>query len=223
MNKYSVVTFAILLTLVHLETKGQIEKGTQFWGGTIHSAGTFANEKKSELATDKSNEVLLGLKLQWGKFMRQDFMFGVEINGEFDLRRTRFDAMTQKYNYGTYGISPFLRWYKMVLPRFYVFAQPYITAKITRLAGSTDLESGDGSGTTTNNTSHEFGAGLGVVPGISYRVGERFALESDINLFGLDLTYRNIGSSGSSSLRLGSYLSSRLNSLFTLRAAFYLN
>lgn len=217
--KTLLICSSFLFALTAFEAKAQIEKGTQFWGGTINASGNTQNTKHAEEVSSKSNQHRIGLGVQWGTFVKSNFMVGVGINGHLNPSRSVPGAYETKNISYSYGVAPFVRWYKPVIPRLSIFAEPSLNVLFStyqRKSYTANVLSG-------KSSSNEFSTGLRIKPGISYRVGERFALESDLNIFSLGLNYSGGSSSDNRTISFASSFSSGITNLFSLRAAFYLN
>jgi hypothetical protein len=195
----------------YAETSAQFTKGTHFVGATIEGSGNFSSSKFTEDTKFNERRNDLSLSLQWGIFTRDHFVAGVGIDGRtIPLRQVSHpDGNTHKILSTNYGIAPFVRWYKPVFNRLAFFVQPSLGAHWNRQSSIVGVED------------KSFSASLMVKPGVSYRLGQRFALEADLNIFGMGLTYTT--SDSQNSFRFASHMTSSLQSLFGLRGAFYLN
>lgn len=209
----------VLLVLSGVEVKAQIEKGTQLWGGTISASGNTQTTEHAEDVSSKSNQHRIGLGVQWGTFVKSNFMVGVGVDGYLNPLNNVSGTYELKNNSYSYGLTPFVRWYKPVIPRLSIFVEPSVNV----LFSTQQWRSYTANVPSEKSSSSGFSTGIRVRPGISYRIGERFALESDLNIFSLGLNYSGGGSSGSQAISFVSSFSSGITSLFSLRAAFYLN
>lgn len=218
MKKLLYSCLAIFLVL-SLKAQDPIEKGTQFWGGTIGASGNFSTAKYAETGDNwKGSAHSISLKIQWGTFVKPNLMLGVGAQGLFQPNTNQSEQSGSKYSNQAYhySFSPFVRWYKPVTDRFCLFAEPALSVGwINQRIKSTSV------GQTLISKESTFNTGLNVVPGLSYRLGKRFALEADLNIFQLGLNYS--GSGSYKGLSFSSSLSSEINSYFSLRGAFYLH
>ncbi|WP_345026703.1 hypothetical protein [Ravibacter arvi] len=195
-----------------LTAEAQIEKGTHFLGATVQGSGYFTKLSSPGHPNARVQQQILSLALQWGMFAKENFMFGVGLSGSLVPYRSWSDASGGsdfKQRISRYGVAPFVRWYKPVFNKLSLFVQPSIGV--------------DWSKTTYSRSATEksFATRLMVSPGISYRVGKRFAVEADLNIFSLGLSYNKTDTG--SSFAFSSHMSSSLPSVFGLRGAFYLN
>lgn len=210
----------ILLTaLTGYEANGQIEKGTRFWGGTIEGSGSFYSSKSEQL-TQKTQSNKVALKAQWGIFAKPNFMLGVGAQlglQPVSSKSERISGPSENINREyLYSLAPFVRWYKPLTGKISLFVEPALSVGLIhyRHRFSDSVSEGD-------SKADRFQSALTVVPGISYRLGKRFALETDLNILRLGVNY----TSGSSyrEFRFASSVSSGITSYFGLRGAFYLN
>lgn len=209
----------LLAVSVGVEASAQIEKGTQFWGGTVSGSGSFSSSE-NENGAGSSSKNDLELRLQGGVFTKSNFMVGVGAQGSFypeTMETNAMNSLSRRTNTTSiYSLVPFVRWYKPLNERFSLFLEPSLSAGF-RFSRNT---SSGGFG-ESRSTGEEFRSSLNVVPGISYRLGKRFALEADVNILRLGLDFNS--GKDYSSFRFASSVSSGINSYFGLRGAFYLN
>ncbi len=217
--KYLRYMYLLCVVLTGYEASGQIEKGTRFWGGTIEGSGSFSSSK-SEGTTLKVQSNNIVLKVQWGMFAKPDFMFGIGAQADLLPASSQSESndgfaknISSQYRY---SLVPFVRWYKPLTERISLFVEPALAVGLVHFPHRYIGIAGE-SGSNNNG----FNTSLTVVPGISYRLGERFALETDLNILRLGVDY----SSGDSfrEFRFASSVSNGITSYFGLRAAFYLN
>lgn len=214
------LVFAIMICLMTaFEARGQISKGTTFAGWSLEALGRNFQRERDFADDYKSTNHTVKLGIQWGKFTRDNFLLGVGLIGAGFWNRDNYENNTVKLNDYQYGIQPFLRWYKPVFSKLYVYAEPSLTLGIYTSKEINETQNGVRATTKSNN----YAGSIGIAPGISYRIGEKFALEAAINLFTLKVDYLGGDDLEGSLLVVNASASSRFNSLFSVRGAFYLN
>lgn len=208
----------LFIAIASYEANGQIEKGTRFWGGTIEGSGSFSS-LKGEQQTRKAQSNEVALKAQWGMFAKQNFMFGVGAQLKlypYSIESTGNNSYTQNRLEQTYSLVPFVRWYKPLTEKISFFVEPALAAGMTSYRTKNIQVSFE-----NRSEDHRFRSSLTVVPGISYRLGKRFALEADLNVLSLGVNY--VSGEGYREFRFASSVSSQISSYFGVRGAFYLN
>ncbi len=209
----------LLAALSGYEASGQIAKGTRFWGGTVEGSGSFFSSK-SEQMTQKSQSNKVALKAQWGLFAKPDFMLGLGVQlglQPFVSKSGESDAYVENINRQySYSLAPFVRWYKPLTGKISLFVEPALAVGLVHYRHRFTTNISEGS-----SKADRFQSALTVVPGISYRLGKRFALETDLNILRLGVEY----ASGDDyrEFRFASSVSSGITSYFGLRGAFYLD
>lgn len=209
----------LFLALCGYETTGQGAKGTQFWGGTIEGSGNFyASKAGGSTQKTQSNKVLL--KAQWGLFTKPNFMFGVGAQlglQPYASKSGESNAHVENISrQNSYTLVPFVRWYKPLTGKILLFVEPALAAGLVHYRHSFTTNFSEG-----GSKADRFQSALTVVPGISYRLGKRFALETDLNVMRLGVEYAS--GSGYREFRFDSAVSSGITSYFGLRGAFYLD
>ena len=208
----------LFIAITCYEANGQIEKGTRFWGGTIEGSGRFSSLKGEQL-TRKIQSNKVAVKAQWGMFTKQNFMFGIGAQlalMPYSMESTGNNRYAESHLEQTYSLVPFVRWYKPLTERISFFVEPALAAGITNYRTKSTAGTSE-----TLIKLDRFRSSLTVVPGISYRLGKRFALEADLNILSLGVNY--VSGDGYREFRLASSVSSEISSYFGVRGAFYLN
>lgn len=198
-----------------IAAKAQLQKDTKYVGATLHFNGSNTRHNSEDLnGSSKSNSLALFPSFQYGKIVHDNVMFGVGIGGDisfYTLTSNSFPVDKWKLSDQKFSLSPFVRHYKPLSPKWAVFIQTALDLSYLHYrssnAGVTDKENG-------------WGAGVRVNPGVSYWISPRFALESDINLLSLGLSYQKF--MGSDRVNFNSVATSNLNSYFSVRASWYL-
>ena len=191
----------------------QFEKGTGYWGGTISSEGN-ANSIRPEGDGGTTNKVgthSISVKLQGGTFVRDNFMVGVGLAGSWRSAYGKTSGgnvapSSTSAEWLTYEIVPYARWYRVLHKDFSAFLEASV---------------GVGEERQIKPSYKTFVASMNIVPGVSYRLGRRFALEADINVLQLGLNYKQ--NKSARDVYFNTSWSSSLSSYFSLRGAFYLN
>lgn len=199
------------------KAEAQFEKGTKHWGTTISLGGSLQTQKAdSDYGTFKFNNHSLSPAIQFGKFTKDNTMLGLRLSPYFNFskrsqKNTNSDLEAHD-NYMSLTLSPFIRRYKSLNPKWAIFLQPGLNFTYIR---STDK-------TTNSEKDHDdgFAAGAYILPGIVYRVTPRFALEADVNVLSFNLLYSNFPSSNSFGINAG--FTSNIQQYFSIRASWYL-
>ena len=194
--------------------EAQFQKGTVHWGATISAEGSLNNLKTYESVEVKTNSHVISPSVQFGRFIRENTMFGLKLTPTFNLYNNDLAGpnVEQKYksNYTTITLSPFVRRYKFLSEKWAIFLQPGL-----------NLSYFHGKNTSAEDeTSNGYGGGIYIVPGIVYRVSPRFAIESDLNVLSLNLNYFHMEDWDNFQFSAGA--TSSIQSYFGLRASWYL-
>ena len=199
------------------KAEAQFEKGTKHWGATISLGGSLQTHKAGDdYGTAKFNDHSLSPAIQFGKFTRDNTMLGLRFSPYFNFNKRSREDTNSDYeandNYMSFTLSPFIRRYKSLNPKWALFLQPglnfsYIRSASKSANGEKDHDDG-------------FAAGAYILPGIVYRVTPRFALEADVNVLSFNLLYSNFPSSNSFGFSAG--VTSNIQQYFRIRASWYL-
>lgn len=197
--------------------EAQFEKGTKHWGATISLDGSLQSLKgDDDYGTAKFSNHNLSPAVQFGKFTRDNTMLGLRLSPYFNFYKTSRDNTSSDFdvrdNYMRLTLSPFIRQYKSLNPKWALFLEPGLNLSYIR---STDK---DANGEKDHDDG--FAAGAYILPGIVYRVTPRFALEADVNVLSFNLLYSNFPSSNSFGFNAG--ITSNIQQYFSLRASWYL-
>ncbi len=210
--------FLLFLPVMLLQAgsaEAQFQKGTKYWGATISANGDFVRSKDLPKMDNVSNNHNIVPSIQAGWLVKDNTMFGLRLSSALALRKGTSELQGTKYesvsNAASVNLSPFIRHYKSINEKWAIFLQ-------TGFEG-TYLRSKD---RYTDNTVRENGYGLGiyVLPGISYRITPRFALESDLNVLSLAVNYTNFKDVNNFYFNAG--VNSGIQSYFGIRASWYL-
>jgi hypothetical protein len=198
--------------------EAQLQKGTTHFGATISADGSGAKIKTPPSPTQYTNKVSshnIAPSIQAGWMIRDNRMFGLRLGSEISLKNTKFQDVGPFYkiytNSYSLSLSPFIRQYKPINAKWALFLQSgvegsYIWSKFKVDDGT---EKNDG-----------YRVGLYVLPGITYWVSPRFAIESDLRLLSLAVNYTDFLESNTFNFNAG--ITSGINSYFGVRAAWYL-
>ena len=200
-----------------ISAQAQLKKGTQYLGATISFDGTsmtpdVINGKPESI----SNSLSLNPSIQGGKFLQDNRLIGIGIGGPIYMawgRNSLSDGSTSKYHaiQGAYTLSPFIRQYKSFNDKWAAFITGAVDLAYLKASEKdrNGKESWDG-----------FSAGLRIVPGVSYWITPRLALETDINLLSLGAGYKSFVDIKSFSF--SSAVTTGLTSYFSVRASWYI-
>lgn len=200
------------------KAEAQLQKGTTHFGATISAAGEGTLSESSSGPVEYSNKSNLhGISpsLQSGWMIRDNRMFGFRLTSGISLRSTKFEGSDPLNHFidNSYSLSlsPFIRHYKPINSKWALFLQSgvegsYIWSK-TKVDGAVEKEDG-------------YRIGLYVLPGITYWISLRFAIESDLRLLSLAANYSDLNDSKTFNFNAG--ITSGIDSYFGVRAAWYL-
>ncbi|WP_353721596.1 hypothetical protein [Dyadobacter sp. 676] len=212
--KRLLLLFLPVILLLAGRAEAQFQKGTVHWGATISSEGTISRFESFQSIETKNNSHMISPSVQFGKFVRDNTMFGLRITPSFNLLNSEVTAQNTnnkfKNNSLTVNLSPFVRRYKFLSEKWAIFIQPGLNLAYLRSKASSQDEE------LTNG----YGGGIYVVPGIIYQITPRFALESDLNLLSLNLNYYHMDDWDHFHFNAGA--TSGIQSYFGLRASWYL-
>jgi hypothetical protein len=211
MKKY--LLLGIFCFCAGFAARAQLQKGSKYLGATVSFNGryTHANGSNSGLRT---NGFSVDPALQAGIFIKNNVMTGIGIGSSVNISKSRYDDGSANHaihtSQNSFSLSPFIRHYKTLHPRWAVFLNT--SAELAFLRGRNK-------GITFKDVENGFSAGIRVVPGIAYWVTPRFAIESDISLLSLESGYKDFQKTKSIYFRSG--LSSNLKGYFSVRASWY--
>lgn len=190
----------------------QVVKATKYWGAGISLSGSNTHTKEENTDNEyKSTQLSFGPSLQFGSFYKDNRLFGVALSTTFDGYSYKTEnSDRQSQNLTRIGLSPFLRQYKTLGTKWFLFLQEAVPMGYTFYKN--DFNTNDKNG---------FDAGISVVPGVSYKVSDRFLIESDINLLSLGLNYSDQPNSKSFSFQ--SSVTSGIQNTFGIRATWFLS
>lgn len=194
--------------------EAQFEKGTKHWGATIGFSGA-SQAFETDLSEFKVSNHSVSPAIQFGKFTKDNTLLGLRLTPFFSFNKHKQDDQYTDYearsNYMSLTLSPFIRRYKSLNPKWALFLQPGVNISYMRASTKESNEEKD--------HNDGFGAGAYVLPGIVYRVTPRFALEADANVLSLNLTYSNLSSN---SFGFNAGFTSNIQQYFSIRASWYL-
>lgn len=209
----------ILLVMLYcfcftFSVQAQLQKGTKYLGSTVSFSGYNNRPGKDVDQPTNFNQISFNPSLQVGSFIKDKVMVGVNAGASlyFGWTKSRYSGAFPdfKENRQTYSLSPFIRHYKSLNPKWAIFLNSSADFFYLR-SGMNPL--------SINVVENGFAAGVQIIPGISYWISPRFALESDINLLSLGVGYRNF--QNTKSFYFTSAATSNLNNYFSLRASWY--
>jgi hypothetical protein len=194
---------------LNIPVKAQLEKGTKYLGGTINLGGS--HYKPTLGGATNTNQVNFNPSLQMGKMIRPNRMIGLEAAASWNIMSYKYENAGIEYkdgmNQSSYTLSPFVRQYKSINAKFAIFLHSALDLSYLRLKSQhSDAQNGHG-------------IGLRIMPGLSYWITPRFALESDINLFSLGVGYQDFLNTKSVSFK--SAVTTSIPSYFSVRASWY--
>ncbi len=195
----------------------QLQKGTGYIGTTVTFDGSAGRPQvMNSTSAEVYNHLSINPSVQIGKFFRDHVMAGVGIGGPMSFswtKRINPDGSDNKTRFiqGAYTLSPYLRHYKSLNSKWALFLTSAVDLAYLKIAqkNRNEKESWDG-----------FSAGLRIVPGVSYWISPRFALETDVNLLSLGVGYKDF--LDAKLFYFSSAATTGLPSYFSVRASWYL-
>ncbi len=193
----------------------QFGQGTKHWGTTISFEGSAQRHKPDNVGESKLNNHVISPSVQFGKFTKDNLMLGLRLNAYLNFYKTKSEVVTEyesSNNYLNVTLSPFIRKYKTLSPKWALFLEPGLNLGYLR-SWSKSINDDD-------ESQNGFLAGAYIYPGIVYRVTPRFALEADLNLLSLNLQYASMNKSDSFGFNAG--ITSSIQQYFGIRASWYI-
>lgn len=197
------------------KAEAQLQKGTMHWGATISADGQVLHSESLPTVDSKTNNHNIVPSIQAGWLVKDNRMFGLRLSSTIALRKGASDVQGNEYenvnNYSSVSLSPFVRHYKSINSKWAIFLQTGFEGAYFRTKEK-----------FMSATEHENGYGLGiyVLPGISYWVTPRFAIESDVNVLSLALNYTDMQDVSKFNFSAG--VNSGIQNYFGIRASWYL-
>jgi hypothetical protein len=204
-----------------LPAKAQLQKGTKYVAATISSTGNGQHHKdRKNNYSEKVNQISVNPSFQVGKFINDNKMIGVGAGANLNFIKQKYISPygtdTHKNNYATYTLSPYIRHYKPLNTKWAIFLNSSVN--LSYLHSNSDIWDYDYWMRSVKRDG--YAGGITVNPGISYWISPRFALESDINVLSLGVTYQDFNNVKNFTFR--SVATSNLTSYFSVRASWYL-
>ncbi|GLU51753.1 hypothetical protein [Dyadobacter frigoris] len=199
-----------------MPVKAQLQKGTKYVAATINFNGShLAIDNLSSPGDTKYNTFNLNPSFQFGKFVSENKMIGIGIGTNLIFQKVKDTYSGQESEYMNnslrYNISPYIRHYKSLSPKWAVFLNSSVVLSYIHFKSTYNGEPRKTDG---------YSAGLQLTPGISYWITPRFALETDLNFLSLAAGYQQYPTS--KSLYFNSAVTTNLTSYFSVRASWYL-
>lgn len=214
MKKFLLLLVPGMLLLAQ-KAEAQFQKGTVHWGATISADGAATKSKAAAMDAGKSAGHDISPSVQMGWFTRDNRMFGLRLNSTLALRNWEIQPSgpMSRFANNNYSLrlSPFIRQYKTITPKWALFLQSGLEGSYIWSVAKMDDYS---------EKEHGYGVGLYVLPGITYRISSRFAIESDLQLLSLRIGYTHFAKSDDFNFNAG--ITSGIGNYFGVRAAWYL-
>jgi len=125
------LTVIILFILISFSAISQITKGSFLLGGTfsISNKESSSGEKTSRTTTlnGEEDELLFKVHPYWGGFVADNFAMGLALGYDYTSRteygalKTSQDEFDNKIKQKIFSISPFVRYYKQISDKAYLF------------------------------------------------------------------------------------------------------
>ena len=203
---FGIVTYLCLA----LPAQAQLQKNTKYWGGTVNFVGSHNTFEDS----DGSNQFSINPAIQAGKFVKDNQLVGIGLGTSlnFQWNGNSYGPSTSKRgsHQNAYTLSPFVRHYKSLNAKWAIFLNSSLSLSYLGYYNSNSepkRESG-------------YSAGIRIVPGITYWLSSRFALESDVNLLSLGAEYTDFRDA--KVVNFNSAVTTGITSYFSIRASWYL-
>jgi hypothetical protein len=193
----------------------QLQKGSRYWGTTVSFNGDNSVTEYPTGGKYKGSLFTVAPSVQTGWFFKDNTMFGIALSSAFTLSQNKNSdfnfAYKSKNNYLAFSLSPYLRHYKSLSPKWAIYLHSGFSLGYSRSTTgiNDDIEHYD-----------SYSGTLYAKPGIVFWIKPRFALESDINLLALSAGYAAGDAGQGFSLNAG--VTSSLSQYFGVRASWYL-
>ncbi|SEI81462.1 hypothetical protein SAMN04487995_2335 [Dyadobacter koreensis] len=208
----------VSLLWLSLPVKAQLEKGTKYVAATINFRGTHqAIDYTPSVSANNSKYDAFNLNpsFQYGKFVKENRMIGIGFGTSMAFSKNQSSYAGQDFVYKgnniAYNLSPYIRHYKSLSPKWAIFLNSSLSLSYIHLRYSSNDEV-----TKTDG----YAAGVYLTPGISYWITPRFALETDLNFLSLSAGYNHMPTS--KNVFFNSIVTTNLTSYFAVRASWYL-
>jgi hypothetical protein len=159
---------SVFLTFIFFNLNAQV-----FIGGNIGFNTSGGSIDNNGISTDKPTTTSFNLSPIVGKFLSENFAVGAALNFGFTSTKTPGSPETTNTS-SAVGITPFLRYYAVRMDKFSIFGQGNIGFSYSSSKSKSDGVTTDGPKTTN--------LFLNIVPGLSYDVSSKLALETTINI-----------------------------------------
>ncbi|WP_439555149.1 hypothetical protein [Dyadobacter sp.] len=193
----------------------QLQKGTRHWGTTVSFSGDNALNKNFNKSEYSRSQFTIAPQVQTGWFFADNKMFGLRLTPLLSTSKNNTSGQNYNYdsktNYLSFSLSPFIRHYKSLSPKWAIFLHSGIDLMYTRNSFSDEERSEADNG---------YGGYVYINPGITFWVTPRFVLESDLNVLSLRAGYSQSESEKGFGVNAG--VTSSISQYFGLRAAWYL-
>jgi hypothetical protein len=196
------------------EVHAQLQQGSRYWGATVNFNGEHINYESEPNFSSDNSRFSVAPSLQTGWFFKDNRMFGLRITSSMDWYKNKSENPGQDYksgiDYGSLTLSPFIRNYKSLSPKWAIFLHSGVNASyIWSKSYSSEI----------NDRDNGYSAQIYVNPGITFWITPRFALESDVNVLSLSLGYTHLDGNA---FNFNAGVTSSISQYFGLRASWYL-
>jgi hypothetical protein len=161
------ILFIAAIVFIHNCAHAQIKKGSVFLGGSF---GITTQKIEIANSTNIQKNQAFNINPSAGIAFRQNTILGLGLLYTRSLNKVE---PTLKQETKSYGISAFIRKYKMLGNNFYIFGD----GSISYNKGETEIKTNP-NGSQQQNTKT---AGLAFYPGIAFAVNRRFHLEAGLS------------------------------------------
>ena len=187
------------LIIAGMAVNAQITSGQLFTGGafSLKTTGGTTDNIVTGTTTTKDNASSFTFKLipQVGFMITENIGAGLGIGYQYYSRTTPnaipgtgTDIYDQVEKTGTFIINPFVRYYKSVTEKFYIFGEASLPIAMVNYSSLKLNDNGDGT-VDDDRITKGSGFGLGLALGANYFVTDNIALEAGFNLFGISYTH----------------------------------
>ena len=157
-----------------------ILNGQYFIGGNVQVNNSSEKTEYLNSLTQNTSSLSLTFSPLCARFLTEKLAVGIEI--DFTLHRVKFGVNPEIIdNTPEIGIVPFIRYYGWTWNKFSVFGEGY--------AGIQFSKNTQKSGNTTTTGPHSTGVFLGIYPGLSYALSEKWSFQANLNFLDLNYNY----------------------------------
>ena len=208
----------VSLLWLSVPAKAQLQTGTKYVAATISFNGSHQAMDFTPSITNNASKFRtfnMNPSFEVGRFVKENRMIGIGFGTSMAFSKSKSAYAGQDFVYKgsniAYNLAPYFRQYKSLSPKWAIFLNSSVNLAYMHFKNSNNDEVKKTDG---------YAAGIYLVPGISYWITPRFALETDLNFLSLSAGYNHLPTS--KNVFFNSIVTTTLTSYFSVRASWYL-